>query len=403
LKMFAGMGISEVALKGKDATQVMGLLAEKMQGMSGGKAMALGEKLGMDEGTVRLLQKGKASLDALTGAIKKNVASAEQVAAATAFHEKMLALQGAMAATGRQILTAVMPALTAMSEGLAKVGAWIRDHGTMVKAALIGVAAALSLVGANALIMGVQAAWAWVLLLGPLDFIIAGLAIVGAGIAWVYLEFQKWADGGESVLSGFFQFFKDIWDAIKGTVLTVFYTMKDIVMTFFQVFEDYWNLVVGLFTGNGDKIKASFKALCKDIGHFFSEAALLLVYELLRAFFVIEHAGAKMWKAMKKGAEEALNWIGDKLAKIGNVVLKVATLGMGGGGQQPAFAGVGASAGMAMRPSTSNSNSTSTSTRETHIGAIHIETKATDAKGIAAELPGAIKSHGLSDQSDGGV
>ena len=181
--------------------------------------------------------------------------------------------------------------------------------------------------------------------------------------------------------------------------MSVIGILKDIIMTFFGLFVDEWDLVVSIFTGNGDKIKAAFQALCKDLGHFFSEVALLIVYELLRAFFAIEGAGAKMWKALMAGAKEVLGWIGDKLAKIGNIVLKVATLGMAGGAAQPAYAG---HAGMAMHPSISNSQANSTSTRETHIGAIHIETKATDAKGIAAEIPGAIKSHGLVDQADGG-
>lgn len=59
---------------------------------------------------------------------------------------------------------------------------------------------------------------------------------------------------------------------------------------------------------------------------------------------------------------------------------------------------------MAMRPSVANSShSTSTSTRETHIGQITVQTQATDAKGIAKDIGGAVKSHGLVDQADGGM
>ena len=399
LQIFAGMGISEVALKGKDATQVMGLLAEKMEHMSGAKAMALGERLGLDEGTVRLLQKGKEGMEALTAAVKKNVASAEQVEAAEKFEQTMLDIKGAFAAAGRQVLVSVMPALQAMGEAFAKNAAWVRDHGTVVRAALIGIGVAFLAIGINALIMGAQAAIAWLMALGPIDLIVVAIAAVAAGVAWLYHLFQTGAVDSESVLGRLVATFKAVWDAIKGTVMSVIGILKDIFMSFVAVFVDEWELVVSIFTGNGDKIKEAFKKLCKDLGHFFSEVALLIVYELLRAFFVIEGAGAKMWKALMAGAKEVLGWIGDKLAKIGNIVLKVATLGMAGGEGQPAYAG---HAGMAMHPSVSNSQANSTSTRETHIGAIHIETKATDAKGIAAEIPGAIKSHGLVDQADGG-
>jgi len=417
LQIFAGMGISEVALKGKDATQVMGLLAEKMEHLSGAKAMALGERLGLDEGTVRMLQSGKENVAQLTAEIRKNVASKEQVEAAEKFEQSMLKLQGGLAATGRQILTAVMPALLSMSAGLAKVSAWIRDHGEVVKAVLIGVAAGFALVGANALRAGLMAAKAWIIGLGPLGIVIAAVAALGAVIAWVYLEFKKWAAGGESVLSGFFNYFKGIWDGIKGTVMTVFTTLKDIVMTWFHIFGDEWDLVVGIFTGNGEKIRAAFKKLCDDIGHFFSQAALLMVYGLLRAFFIIKHAAARMWDDMKRPAGAFIQWLEDKIYRIakffgmGDKAIKLfqevngaikssgALMLNAHKGPELAYAG---HAGMALRPSVSNSRSTSTSTRETHIGAIHIETKATDAKGIAAELPGAIKSHGLVDQADGG-
>lgn len=402
LQIFAGLGISEVALKGKDATQVMGLLAEKMEHMSGAKAMALGERLGLDEGTVRLLQKGKEGMEALTAAVKKNVASAEQVEAAEKFEQTMLDIKGAFAAAGRQVLVSVMPALQAMGEAFAKVAVWVREHGPVVKAALIGIGVAFLAIGINALIMGAQAAFAWLLALGPIDLIIIAIAAVAAGVAWVYLEFKKWTEGGQSMLSGFFSFFKGIWEAIGGTVMSVIGIMKDIIMSFFDVFIDYWNLVVGVFTGNGDKIKESFKKLCKDLGHFFSEVALLIVYELLRAFFAIEGAGAKMWKAMKQAAMDALGWIADKLGKIANVVLRVTTLGqLGVEGGKMAYT-PGGFAGMALHPAAGGGGSTSTRTSQTHIGTIQIQTQATDAKGIAAELPGAMKSHGLVDQADGG-
>jgi len=332
LKVFAGLGISEVALKGKDATQVMGLLAEKMEHMSGAKAMALGERLGLDEGTVRLLQKGKEGMEALTSAVKKHVASAEQVEAAEKFEQSMLDIKGALAATGRDLMSNLMPALQFMAQTLGKVAQWARDHSEVIKAGILGIAAAFLAVNGAAILMGINAAIAWFMATWPLVLLVAGIAAVAAGL---YLLIKH----------------------------------------------------------------------IREVGHFFNEVALEIVFQMLKAFFTVEHAGAKMWKALLAGAKAALGWIGDKLKSIGNVVLKVATLGMAGGSTpQPASAGAGANASMAMRPSVANSShSTSTSTRETHIGQITVQTQATDAKGIAKDIGGAVKSHGLVDQADGGM
>jgi len=141
----------------------------------------------------------------------------------------------------------------------------------------------------------------------------------------------------------------------------------------------------------------------KEVGRWFNQVAYDIAFHFLKVWFTIEHAASKMWKSVLEGAKHALGWIWDKLKAIGSVVLKVATFGMAGGasgGLQPAYAG---GAGMAMRPSISNASSRSTSHRETNInGPINIHTQATDAQGIAKEIPGALRSNSLLDHADGG-
>ncbi|MDR3671790.1 MAG: hypothetical protein P4L36_13155 [Holophaga sp.] len=355
LQVFAGMGISAVALKGKDATQVMGLLAEKMEKMSGAKAMALGERLGLDEGTVRLLQKGKEGVAALTGEIKKHVASEEQIKQADKFEKSMKAMNASMAATGRDLMAVLMPALLGLAGALAKVATWARDHSGTVKVALGAIAAGFVFLSAGAIAAGVSMVGSWIA--SSIAAITASAAFIATGIAaaaaWVM--------------------------ALGPTTLII--------------------AAIALVAGGLYLLVGHFK----EVGHWANQTAYDIVFHFLKAFFMVEHAGARMWKALLAGAKEALGWIGNKLASIGNVVLKVSTLGMAGSTPQPAFAGAGASAGMAMRPSVNN-RSSSTSTRETHVTIGTVTTKATDAQGLAAELPGAIKSQSsLVDMADGGM
>lgn len=329
LQVFAGLGISAVALKGKDAIGVLGLLSEKMAGMSEAKAQGLGERLGLDEGTIRLLTQGKDGMAALVAHQKAlGVATKEQGEQSEKFEQSMLDLKDSSSAVGRELLAVVMPALLAVGHALATVAAWAHEHGTVVKAIIVAVGAAFLFVGASALSMGIQAAIAWVMALSPINLIIGAIALVAGGLYLLVTHF-------------------------------------------------------------------------KEVGHWGNQTAYDIAFHLLKAFFTIEHAGAKMWKALLEGAKHALGWISDKVKTIANFVFKVETLGLV---KTPLFAtaGGGTSAGMAMHPSMS-SHSSSTSTRQTHVTIGTINTKATDAQGFAADLPGAIKSHSsLVDQADGG-
>lgn len=348
LTVFAGLGISEVALKGKDAIGVLGLLADKMQGMSEAKAMGLGARLGIDEGTIRLLTKGREGMKALTDEqLRLGVASAEQGEQAERLEQDSLRMKASFAAAGREILAVFMPALIGLGHALAALGAWAKEHPAILKAALIAVGSAFVFVGISALVAGAQAALAWILALGPINLIIGAIALVAAGI---YL-----------------------------------------VMTHL-----------------------------KEVGHFFNQVAYDIAFQLLKGFFTIEHAGAHMWNALKTSAMAPLEWIWNKIKAIADLYasqfkffsallhgdLKGAVNVVKGAvndvtsiaGLQPAFAG------MAQHPAAASHNNTS-STRNTQmsIGQIQVVTQATDAAGIAKELPGAIRSNSLVDQFDGGM
>jgi hypothetical protein len=323
-----------------------------MHGMSEAKAQGLGERLGLDEGTIRLLTQGKEGMAALVKHQKElGVASAEDGAKAAEFHHSMLDLQDSASTVGRELLGVMMPALIGVAKALGGVAAWMSEHSDAVKAGIIGIATAFLSVNSAAILMGINAAIAWIAATWPLVLLVAGIGLVAAGL---YL------------------------------------------------------LVTHL----------------KQVGHFFNEVALHIVYGMLKAFFAVEHAGAHMWNALKTAAMAPLEWIWNKLKAIVDIykqegkflsailhgdvkgavgAVKTAVADAGSVvGLTPAYAG--AHAGMAQHPSISNSRSSTTSTKETHVTIGTINTQATDAKGFAAELPGAIKSKSsLVDMADGGM
>jgi hypothetical protein len=377
LKVFAGLGISEAALKGKDAIGVMGQLADKMQGMSEAKAMALGERLGLDEGTIRLLVKGKEGMAQLVEEQKKlGVASAEDAERAERMEQSMNKLKTIGGTLGRELMAFLMPALEAIGAGLLKLAAWAKEHPAAIKAALLGIGGAFLALKAQAIAAGIAAFGAWIkaqagALIAGAQFLITGAQ---AAIAWVM------ATGGLSLLIPL------IMLAVGGLIA---------------------------MTGR-----------IKEVGRWFNDLALDVVYHMLVAFFKVEHAAKHLWQEFKAAAMAPLEWVWNKLKAIidliqqpghflnslfhgdikgavGSVKSAVGDVGAVTG-LTPAYAG--ASAGMAMRPSISSQSSSMVHrTSNTSIGQITVQTQATDANGIAKDIRGAVRSHGLIDQADSGM
>ena len=391
LKVFAGLGISEVALKGKNAIATMGLLSEKMTGMSEAKAMALGEKLGLDEGTVRLLKEGKEGMADLIAHQKAlGVASKEEGEQSEKMEHAMLDFKDSASTVGRELMSALMPSIIGIAHALAAVSGWMSAHGDTVKMTLLGIGTAMVIMNQQAIAGAAAVALKWLATIP--SSIAAGLGFTAAGEAAVEAETAATLGLNWIVI------------AIEAAIVGLYELIK------------HW----------------------KEVKNWAEWVAYDVVFFWLKAFFTIERGAVKTWKAFKDAAMAPLEWVWNKLKAIGDLcasqfkfigkllhgdvkgavnvvkgaVNDVTTIA----GMQPAFAGApnaGAaqsrpmapvSAGMALRPSSvSNSHSTTTVSRETHVSIGTVTTQATDAQGLAKELPGAIKSRSsLVDNFDGG-
>jgi hypothetical protein len=342
LKVFAGMGISEASLKGKDAIGVMGLLAEKMTGMSEAKAMALGEKLGLDEGTVRLLKEGKEGMAELIEKQKAlGVASKEEGEQSEKFERSMLDMKDSFASVGRELMAVLMPSLLAMGKALAALGAWAKDHGTIVKAVLVAVGTGFLFVGASALAAGVQAAIAWIMALGPLNLIIGAVAVLAGGLyllishihevghwfhetaldivyfmALAFFDIEKsGAKAWKAMKKGFLGIFSGIWQAIAGPVMSAV------------------NGITGAFSAGFNQVMAFADSLWDGIKRVFAAGVNIIIAigklwiaPYVFAFNLVLSAGKALWNGIKEAAHAPLQWIEDKLGGIVKVVAKAMSL-----------------------------------------------------------------------------
>jgi hypothetical protein len=383
----------------------------------------LGATFGLSEAVVRSLQEGgEATKKAIEEQLKLGVAHEQDAENAEKLEKGMNHLKTTITAAALPIVEVMVPALTAVANGLIKVVQWIEGHKSIVIDALLAIATTFTVIGINALIAS-AATWslagALAAIGGPITLIVIGVAALGAAIGWAYEKWKEWMSGSKTSLDSFFNFFKVIWDNIKTVVMDVFVTLKDIVMTYLDTWKQAWNLLVAIFTGNGDKIKEAWSKLCGDINRILSEALVLLIYGILIFYFRAQKIFKDIWSSFKTSAEAPFMWVENKLKNIGNMLKdyysifgKLLTGDFKGSiqsgikviGDIKNITGSGVNAGQALSPSISNKAVNNTSHKEVNIQQLNVNApQATDASGIANGMHGAIQNHSLVDQSDGGL
>lgn len=152
LKVLQAAGVKGLSLgKKSDVMQVLDQLSERMKGMSWMESLRLGQRMGFDEGTIRMLRQGrekiaeaKAEMAALGLATKEDTESYED------FEDANKKLTASTTAVGRTLIALVLPALKWVVQTATEFSKWAHNHSDAVKAAFIGIAAVIGIVAVQA-------------------------------------------------------------------------------------------------------------------------------------------------------------------------------------------------------------------------------------------------------------
>lgn len=121
-------------------------LSDKFSKMDPAKAQAFGRGLGIDEGTVNVLMKGREAIKALLIEQEKlghaNKADTDAAIKRAAALEKLKQVSEDL---GRKFLTALTPAIEAVTNALVKVGIWFQEHPEAAKIAIGTITVAVGL------------------------------------------------------------------------------------------------------------------------------------------------------------------------------------------------------------------------------------------------------------------
>lgn len=234
-----GLSLKDVEAASKDPLSALLKMSDQFQKLTRAEAAGLGSKLGLDQGTINLLSRGRVGIEELIHKQKElGVVTTAQVEAAAKFDDAMKEWNATLADVKRKFVTEALPPLTEFLKMLGKIVGWMMDHKGLVITFFTAVAAVLTAVYLPAMISAAAATWA---LIAPYVAIGAAVAAFAAILALVAEDLYAFQSGQDSAIGELAKKWPIIGDAIKmvGTVLTWLLATAD------AVFSSFVALIIG--------------------------------------------------------------------------------------------------------------------------------------------------------------
>ncbi len=241
-EIFARLGVDAVGAGGKikSAFEILPELADSFQKLSKTESFAFGKKLGLDQGTILLLQQGRVAVEELVLRQKQlGVATKEDAAAAAEFNDALADSQQTFANLFTSAGTTILPLLTTMMKGFDALAGWIKGNSTLVTGFFIGVAGILAAKYIPAMFKAAIANKVFLLSMGKLLLIGGGLVALAAGFALLYEDVVAFLNGQESFIGDLakkYQWFGDIVKGVLGGIKKSFEVLS-------ELFDDIMNSI----------------------------------------------------------------------------------------------------------------------------------------------------------------
>jgi len=230
-----GIGIRKADGAVKSSIDLLPELAKSFEKLSKTESAGLGAKMGLDEGTVMLLQQGGKAVDELVARQKRlSSITKEAAAASAAFHD---ALDDSVM-SGKAMIGSIgmffLPALTGLFNGLANLGIFVREHKTVVSSFLLAI---VGILGAMYIPAMLSAAAATIVAFAPFILLGAAIGALSAAFALLFEDIEAFMNGSNSMIGEVSKKWPIVGEIVKGWVhwLT---TLKDIAVAVFGLLVD---------------------------------------------------------------------------------------------------------------------------------------------------------------------
>lgn len=231
---YLGVSFLDGSHKARDLNSVLLDLSDRFEHMDKRKAISLGEQMGLDQGTIALLQKGRVAVEEILRR-KKDLGSLDKQNAEAAI-EYNVAIDETKARFEHiymAIGNLVLPALSKLMDGFGAVVDFLKEHGDFTEAIFIGIGTAI-------MVSVVPALWAMAaaLLANPLTWFVAGVVAAIAAIALLYDDIENFLAGNESVIGHMIEGWKKFEDTVAGIFDDLGAAIQDFVDTYLPFIND---------------------------------------------------------------------------------------------------------------------------------------------------------------------
>lgn len=231
----------------KDVFSLMQMLSEKAESMDKAKFAGIAERLGLDQGTIMLLQSGRVAVDELVARQKSlGVYTEKDFEITAAFNDAIADLGQVFKAVAAVVMRVITPVITKIAGWLTDGMMFIRQHEPLIIAFFFAIAAAITAKLMPAIMLATKTflKTGAKIMLSPWG----AIAALIAGIAIALDDLYAYLDGGDSQ-------FADLWaqfgsaERIKETLETVWQGLKDVFNALFEAGERLSPVLSALFLG----------------------------------------------------------------------------------------------------------------------------------------------------------
>ena len=181
-----GVSIADASGKARSGNDVLLDLSDRFSKMDRTTANNMGRMMGIDQGTMNLLLKGRKEVELMVARQKEyNAVTKQQAEESSRLKLAMTESKQSFEAFGRELLSAAMPALEGLFSMMKDFGAWMRENKEFVNAFLTIIAVGLGAIAAATI---------------PINLTVVAVVALAAAIAALWQDYQTWKRGGDSFI-----------------------------------------------------------------------------------------------------------------------------------------------------------------------------------------------------------
>lgn len=185
---FAALGVSMADLHGKarPVDDILLDLSDRFSRMDRTTANNMGRSMGIDQGTMNLLLKGRSEVELMIARQKEfGAVTKQQAEESRRMQEQLIRSKQTFEAFGRELISAAIPYMEKLFAAFGNLGDWMHQNREFVETFLSIVAVGMGAIAASLI---------------PINLTALGVLALGAAISALYQDYLVWKRGGESLI-----------------------------------------------------------------------------------------------------------------------------------------------------------------------------------------------------------